>query len=77
MRLSMLLGLAAQKGVSMSRTYRDAKGGHTSSKYGITHEPVSKFKRYCRRTARNKAKQALRRGEEPQPRYTVEYLYWD
>ena len=43
----------------MSRTYRDAKGGHTSSKYGITHEPVSKFKRYCRRTARNKAKQAL------------------
>ena len=61
----------------MSRTYRDAKGGHTSSKYGITHEGVSKFKRYCRRTARNKAKQALRRGEEPQPRYPVERLYWD
>ena len=65
------------KEVSMSRTYRDAKGGHTSSKYGITHEPVSKFKRYCRRTARNKAKQALRRGEEPQPHYPVEKLYWD
>ena len=42
----------------MSRAYRDAKGGHTSSKYGITHEPVSKFKRYCRRTARYKAEQA-------------------
>jgi len=61
----------------MSRTYRDAKGGHTSSKYGITHEGVSRFKRYCRRAARNKAKQALRRGEEPQSRYPVEYEYWD
>ena len=61
----------------MSGTYRDAKGGHTSSKYGITHEGVSKFKRYCRRTARNKAKQALRQGREPEPRYPVEKLYWD
>ena len=61
----------------MSRTYRDAKGGHTSSKYFITHEGVSRFKRYCLRIARNKAKQALRQGEEPQQRYTVERLYWD
>ena len=61
----------------MSRTYRDAKGGHTSSKYFITHENVAKFKRYCRRAARNKAKQALRQGEEPQPRYPVEHEYWD
>ena len=61
----------------MSRTYRDTKGGHTSSKYGITHEGVSEFKRYCRRTARKKAKQALRRGREPEPRYPVEYEYWD
>ena len=61
----------------MSRTCRDSKGGHTSSKYFITHEGVSEFKRYCRRASRNKAKQALRQGEEPQPRYPVEYGYWD
>ncbi len=61
----------------MSRTYRDAKGGHTSSKYGITHEGVSRFKRNCRRAARYKAKQTLRQGREPEPRYPVEKLYWD
>ena len=61
----------------MSRTYRDAKGGHTSSKYYCSNENVAKFKRYCRRAARNKAKQALRQGREPEPRYPVEKLYWD
>lgn len=60
----------------MSRTHRDKPGGH-GSKYAIHNNGVSEFKRQCRRITRHRAKQALHKGEEPQPHYPHEHWYWD
>lgn len=60
----------------MSRDYRDQRGGHPT-KYYISDEGHTEFARHCRRSARAKAKQALRRGYDPEPKYPVETEYFD
>lgn len=60
----------------MSRDFRDQRGGHRGGYY-ISNKNHAEFTRQCRKSARAKAKQALRKGEEPQPRYAVETLYYD
>lgn len=61
---------------SMSRDYRDQRGGY-QSKYWGPNSGIADFKRQCRRSARYKAKQALRQGHEPPPQYPIETEYWD
>lgn len=60
----------------MSRDYRDQRGGHRSAFY-ISNKHHAEFARQSRRSARAKAKLALRRGQEPEPRYPVETEYFD
>lgn len=60
----------------MSRDYRDQRGGH-STKYFIADKNHAEFARHCRRSARAKARQALRNGHEPDPKYPVETEYYD
>ena len=60
----------------MSRDYRDQRGGHPT-KYYISDKGHTEFARNCRRSARAKAKQALRNGHEPAPKYPVETEYYD
>lgn len=60
----------------MSRDHRDQQGGHIT-KYWVSNANISDFKRQCRRSARYKAKQALRQGIEPSPQYPIETEYWD
>ena len=60
----------------MSRDHRDQRGGHPT-RYYISDKGHSEFARQSRRSARAKAKQALRRGREPEPRYPVETEYYD
>lgn len=59
----------------MSRDYRDKPGGHTN-KTMVTSSPTEFYKN-CRRQARRQAKQALRQGIEPDPKYPIETEYWD
>ena len=60
----------------MSRDYRDQRGGHPSAFY-VSNKHHAEFARQSRRSARAKAKQALRKGQEPEPRYPVETEYYD
>lgn len=60
----------------MSRDFRDQRGGHRGH-WAINSKNHAEFARQCRRSARAKAKHALRKGEEPEPRYAVETLYYD
>lgn len=60
----------------MSRDYRDQRGGHRGGYY-ISNKRHSEFARQCRRSARAKARQALRHGREPEPTYPVEREYYD
>lgn len=60
----------------MSRDYRDQRGGHPT-KYYTSNKGHTEFARLCRRSARAKAKQALRNGHEPEPKYPVETEYYD
>lgn len=60
----------------MSRDYRDQRGGHRGGYY-VSNKSHAEFARQCRRSARAKAKQALRRGHEPEPTYPVEREYYD
>lgn len=60
----------------MSRDDRDQRGGHRGG-YFISNKQHAKFTRQCRRSARAKAKRALRQGHEPAPRYAVERGYYD
>lgn len=43
----------------------------------ISDKGHTEFARHCRRSARAKAKQALRNGHEPAPKYPVETEYYD
>lgn len=61
---------------TMSRDDRDQRGGHPS-RYFITDKHHAKFAKHCRRSARARAKQALRNGIEPEPRYPIERVYYD
>ena len=63
----------------MSRTHKDAPyelGGHRH-KYCTGVNYHAWFTRQCRRAARAKAKDDLRKGREPQPVYPVESGYYD
>ena len=60
----------------MSRDYRDQRGGH-KRKFPRSVEGRAEFTRRTRRAGRTKAKQALRRGREPEPTYPVEREYYD
>lgn len=60
----------------MSRDYRDQRGGHRSGYY-VSDGHHAEFARQCRRSARAKAKQALRRGVEPEPIYPIERVWYD
>lgn len=60
----------------MSRDYRDQRGGHRGGYY-VSNKGHGEFARQCRRSARTKAKQALRHGHEPEPMYPVEREYYD
>ena len=59
----------------MSRTDKDR--GWASKWYCGSPKAWAKFYRSCRRIARAKAKDDLRNGREPAPRYPVEYAYFD
>lgn len=61
----------------MSRDYRDKRGGHYSGKFYIDDSNHAEFAKQCRRIARHKAKQSLREGEEPEPMYPIERVYFD
>lgn len=63
----------------MSRDYRDKRGGHDSGRWFIKagSDWVKFKKRQCRKDARAKAKDDLRHGREPQPRYRIERVYLD
>lgn len=61
----------------MSRDYRDKRGGHYSGKFMIREDGHAEFAKQCRRNGRHNAKQALRRGEEPEPMYPRERDYFD
>lgn len=60
----------------MSRDYRDQRGGH-KSRYMITADNHAEFARFGRKSARLRARRALRDGDEPEPRYPQERLYYD
>lgn len=60
----------------MSRDYRDQRGGHPT-KYFISDKNHAEFARQSRRAGRAKARQALRNGHEPAPKYPVETEYFD
>lgn len=62
----------------VSRDYRDKRGGHTRGRYACCAVAKhAEFTRECRRNGRHNAKQALRRGEEPEPMYPRERDYFD
>lgn len=60
----------------MSRDFRDQRGGHASP-YWVDKDGHADHTRKCRRLGRRRAKEALRRGEEPEPKYPVETEYFD
>jgi hypothetical protein len=61
----------------MSRDYRDQRGGHKNPHLFISNKRHGEFTRACRKSARAKAKNALRNGREPEPKYGVETEYFD
>lgn len=61
----------------MSRDYRDKPGGHDNKYCGGSGDWIKFAKQHSRRSARAKAKQALREGHEPEPIYPIELQYID
>ena len=61
----------------MSRTDRDKKGGHTSSRWFTNHDNTGWWKRMIRRRVRHHANTLTRQGIEPAPRHPAEGEYYD
>ena len=63
----------------MSRTVKDWPGelGGKRHRYYTSPKQHSWFTRMCRRTARSKANQELRKGLEPMRVYPIEKAYYD
>lgn len=62
----------------MSKTDKDTpRDKARRTKWWISTKGFSAFARQCRRSARAKARQDMRNGREPQPRYRDEREYWD
>lgn len=57
----------------MSRTFKDTKAAKL--RHWMSVFTPSEFNRYRRRRERNKARQDMRNGREPLPRYGDD-LYW-
>lgn len=63
----------------MARTRKDRpyRLGGKRTRYYISPKGHAKFTKQCRRKARGKADQELRKGIEPEPKYAVEEEYYD
>lgn len=68
----------SSNGDTMSRDYRDKRGGHSTRWHWTAGSSFVKYaKRRARKSARQQAKADLRRGNEPAPIYPIEREYID
>lgn len=63
----------------MSNTFKDRPYwlGGKRTKYWIASTGHAEFKRQCQRKKRAKVRDALVKGETPEPKYAVEFEYFD